>query len=62
MRYRTRPDRCAGMGHPGVTYNPLYDRTWCLCGEKIYDGQPATVDQHLACCNGPLTEPIGEPR
>ncbi|AEJ92980.1 hypothetical protein SEA_NERUJAY_87 [Mycobacterium phage Nerujay] len=57
-RHRTCPERCPGMGHPGVTYNPLYDRTWCLCGARTYDGQPATVSEHLACCGGPLTEEI----
>jgi hypothetical protein len=59
MRYRTCPERCAAAGHPGVTYNPLCGRTWCLCGERIYTETPLTVDEHLACCNGPLTEPIG---
>lgn len=58
MRYRTRPDLCAGLGHPGVTYNPLTDQTFCLCGEVIVDGRAASVDEHLACCHGPLTEPV----
>ena len=55
--YRTCPGKCADMGHPGVTWNPLHNRTWCLCGAHTYDGQPASVDQHLACCHGPLTAP-----
>lgn len=55
--YRTCPEKCADMGHPGVTWNPLYDKTWCLCGEHTYDGKEPTVDEHLACCRGPLTEP-----
>ncbi len=57
-RYRTRPDLCAEHGHPGVTHNPLHDRTWCLCGDVTYPGCPITVHDHLACCNGPLTEAV----
>lgn len=45
---------CADMGHPGVTYNPNEDKTWCLCGIRVYPGRTASVDQHLACCGGPL--------
>lgn len=45
---------CAELGHPGVTFNDWLDRTWCLCGEASYPGRPDTVDQHLACCGGPL--------
>ncbi|HVX57389.1 MAG TPA: hypothetical protein VHA37_06680 [Candidatus Saccharimonadales bacterium] len=48
------PARCADLGHPGVTYNPGEDKTWCLCGQVTYPGKPAMVDQHLACCGGPL--------
>ena len=55
---RTRPDLCPGLGHPGVTHNPWLDRTWCLCGAQIYPGRPASVDEHLACCTGPLTEEV----
>lgn len=51
---RTRPDLCAEHGHPGVTYNPREDRTWCLCGEVVRDGNHHT---HAACCGGPLEEP-----
>lgn len=57
-RYETRPDRCADQGHPGVTWNARENRTWCLCGEHAYPGRTATADQHLACCDGPLTERI----
>lgn len=48
---------CTELGHPGVTFNPLYrpdGTTWCLCGATSYPGRPATVDEHLACCGGPL--------
>lgn len=62
LRYRTRPDLCATHGHPGVTFNPLHDYTSCLCGERRYEGCPPSVDLHLACCHGPLTEPIEEGR
>ena len=55
---RTTPERCADLGHPGVTYNPWRDRTWCLCGLCTYEGRPPSVDGHLACCGGPLTELI----
>ncbi|MFV8169854.1 hypothetical protein [Mycolicibacterium peregrinum] len=52
------PDRselCAAMDHPGVTYNSWENRTWCICGLVTYTGRPSTVDQHLACCGGPLS-------
>ena len=48
---------CSELGHPGVTFNPLYGpdgTTWRLCGEASYPGRPDTVDQHLACCGGTL--------
>ena len=45
---------CASLGHPGVTYNPGMDHTRCLCGARVYDGRPTSVDEHLACCGGPL--------
>ena len=45
---------CGSLGHPGVTYHPGLDNTWCLCGKRIYPGRPYTVDQHIACCGGPL--------
>lgn len=50
---RKRPDLCVEHGHPGVTYNPWADATWCLCGEVVRDGDQAT---HAACCGGPLEE------
>lgn len=48
------PARCAAAGHPGVTFNPLDNETYCLCGRRFYPGRPTTVDQHIACCGGPL--------
>ncbi len=59
-RRRARFDRCGNHGHPGVTYNPLHDETWCLCGSNVYAGWAETVGQHLACCDGPLTEVIDD--
>lgn len=40
--WRYMPEKCADHGHPGNTYNPWQDRTWCLCGETVVDGN--TVD------------------
>ena len=48
------PVRCAAAGHPGVTYDPKNRITWCLCGERTYLGRSKAVDQHIACCGGPL--------
>lgn len=50
-----RSELCADVGHPGVTYNEWENRTWCICGLVIYRGRPSTVDEHLACCGGPLS-------
>lgn len=50
---RPRPDLCAEHDHPGCTYNPWSNKTWCLCGEVVRDGNHAT---HAACCDGPLVE------
>ena len=50
---KDNPDLCAEQGHPGVTYHPQMDRTWCLCGDVIRDGNHFT---HAACCGGPLEE------
>lgn len=47
-----RPDLCAGYGHPGCTYNPLMDMTWCLCGAVIRDGDQNTLADQ---CGGPLS-------
>ena len=44
--------RCASLGHPGATYNPWLDRTWCLCGEVVRSGDHF---EHVACCAGPLS-------
>ena len=53
--YRTRPDLCPEHGHPGVTYNPWHNKTWCLCGEHVYDGdQNSRADWP----GGPLHEDI----
>ncbi len=52
MTLEERDAACTEMGHPGVTYSPSVDRTWCICGESTYLGD---VAQHgLACCGGPL--------
>lgn len=48
-----RPDLCADLDHPGCTYNPIQGKTWCLCGDVIYDGDQAV--QCLSCCGGPLS-------
>lgn len=53
--YRTCPEKCADYNHPGVTYNPWHDRTWCICGDVIRDGNQVIVP-HAACCGGVLTE------
>ena len=50
-----RHELCADMGHPGVTWNEWLNTTWCLCGNVTYPGREPTVDQHLACCGGPLS-------
>jgi len=44
---------CARLGHPGATYNPLLDRTWCACGVVV---RPGGGDRfyHVTCCGGPL--------
>lgn len=55
-RHRTRPDLCAGLGHPPVTFNPWLDQTWCLCGEARVLGNQAV--HGVACCGGPLTEEV----
>ena len=52
---RTRPDLCAGVGHPGVTYNPWHDITACLCGARWQDGNNVDWD-HVSCL--PLTERV----
>lgn len=52
-RDRKRPDLCAEYGHPGNCFNSWLDRTWCLCGERIYEGN---ASKHPACCDGPLIE------
>jgi hypothetical protein len=48
---RKAPELCAEHGHPGVTFNPWLNETWCLCGEVITHGNTST---HAACCGGPL--------
>lgn len=30
--------RCIEARHEGVTYNPVQDRTYCMCGRVIRDG------------------------
>jgi hypothetical protein len=46
-----RESLCAEMSHPGATYNPWMERTWCACGGATYDGDQSS---HVACCGGPL--------
>ena len=46
-----RATACAQLGHPGATYNPLLDKTWCACGQVIRDGDHF---EHVTCCGGPL--------
>ena len=36
--HRLHPEKCADHGHPGAAYNPLGDKTWCLCGARTYPG------------------------
>lgn len=55
--WRTCPEKCADHGHPGCTYNPQMNRTWCLCGEVVRDGNQLDPT-HPACCDGALTERI----
>ena len=55
LKTRKRPDLCAEHDHPGVTYNPWLDKTWCLCGQIIRDGNQVAIP-HAACCGGPLEE------
>ena len=33
-----RHELCSALGHPGATYHPQLDRTWCTCGERTYPG------------------------
>ncbi len=54
---RMRPDLCAEHGHPGVTYNPWHDKTWCLCGEVVVNGNHDTWADK---CGGPLIEYLTE--
>lgn len=56
--HRTRADLCPEQGHPPVTYNPLQDRTWCLCGARIEEGNAIPDGPHVACCGGSLTEEV----
>lgn len=51
---RNRPDRCARYKHPGVTYNPWADETWCLCGDRRVPGNH--VDWDFKGSDHPLME------
>lgn len=53
--HQHRPARCADHGHPGVTYHPQMDRTWCLCGVVVRDGNTVTWPKADGC-HGPLTD------
>lgn len=55
-KHRPRPDLCAGLGHPGATFNAREDLTWCLCGAVITEGD--TSVPHVSCCGGPLEEVV----
>lgn len=44
---------CSTLGHPGVTFNPWLDQTWCVCGAVRYFGNQVS-HPHMACCGGPL--------
>jgi hypothetical protein len=37
-RRRLHPQRCESAGHPGWTFNPWHNRTWCLCGAVVRNG------------------------
>jgi len=38
-----RPDLCADLDHPGITYHPWMDQTWCLCGRRVQPGNQVPV-------------------
>ena len=42
---------CPELGHPGATYNPHMDQTWCTCGARIYPGNRVSP---LTRNHGPL--------
>lgn len=42
--------RCVELGHPGDTYNPLCDATWCRCGAAVYAGDWSADAGHIFCC------------
>jgi hypothetical protein len=44
---------CVGRGHPGTTFNPWMNRTWCACGEIVVEGNTA---DHQLCCGRLGTE------
>lgn len=52
-----RPELCADHDHPGNLYHPQQDRTWCLCGAVIRDGdavkwpKPTQCGGALSTCN-----------
>jgi hypothetical protein len=52
MSIEERNAKCAEMDHPGVTYSPWVNLTFCVCGLVSVTG-----DSHshgIACCGGPL--------
>lgn len=53
--HQHRPERCADRDHPGVTYNPWHDKTWCLCGEVVRDGNAVEWPKATGC-EGPLVD------
>lgn len=52
-RHQTIPAKCADEGHPGVTFHPQMNQTWCLCGAVITVGN-AVVWPKPTDCGGPL--------
>lgn len=61
-RHRLRPDLCPHVGHPGSTYNPIMDATWCLCGARRIRGNAVQRTSRAlgpAHCGGVLSECLG---
>ncbi|MDB5716471.1 MAG: hypothetical protein JWO15_3868 [Sphingomonadales bacterium] len=50
--HKPRPDLCESLGHPGETYNPWTDKTWCLCGAVVVADN--TAGHESCCCGGRL--------
>lgn len=48
-------EKCAALLHPGVTYNPMLNQTFCRCGAVRYPGITESAYLHIKCCGGPLS-------